>query len=762
MPFQHHRRGAPVSRRAVIATISAISLLILALFALTQHSQGPKVSRLEVRSEKVPESQANAVPLESRAATGDKYLIGVGKADITGPVVEINLAGYANAEQVGAGLRQRIYARSFIIGEVGSSNRFVYVVLDTMSGDTAVRKGILEGLAALGPAYAAYGRSNVAVTGTHSHSGPGGWFNYLLPQVTSLGFDRQGYQAIVDGAVLSIKRAHESLQEGYLDFGTTRVDDANINRSLYAYLANPESERAQYTDDVDKTLTLLRFRRASDLKNVGVLTWFAVHPTSMQGNNTHITGDNKGLAAYMFEQSVKGASHAAEGFVAGFAQANMGDATPNVLGAYCEDGSGQMCDFMTSTCADGKSQSCRGRGPMFHKLDLGVSSCYVIAQRQFSGAKALYDSFDSQSTPVVGPTVRSFHFYQDMRYYQFPLDNGTMVQTCPAALGYSFAAGTSDWPGAFDFTQGDSGDPNNPMWNAVRGLLRTPSAEQKRCQGAKPILLDVGEMSVPYAWTPNIVDIQALRVGQLIIIVSPSEVTTMAGRRWRNAVQAAAQASSLTGSQDPVVIVSGPANSYSHYVTTPEEYSVQRYEGASTLFGPWQLPAYVNLTLRGLPYLAPTATGGPPAGPTPPDNRDNSLSFITGVVLDAAPAGKSFGQVTTAPRASYRRGEVVSATFVGANPRNNLRLEGTFAAVERLTENNTWTRVLDDEDWRLVYSWKRTNWVLGHSEVTITWETSEEEEDVAGTYRIRYYGDSKPLIGRIKAFEGVTGSFRLS
>lgn len=148
------------------------------------------------------------------AARGDKYLIGVGKADITGPVVEINFAGYASTDQVGSGLRQRIYSRAFIVGEVGQpKNRFVYLVLDTQSGDTAVRNGILEGVAALGEAYKVYGRENIAVTGTHSHSGPGAWFNYLLPQVTSLGFDRQSYQAIVDGAVLSIKRAHESLQE---------------------------------------------------------------------------------------------------------------------------------------------------------------------------------------------------------------------------------------------------------------------------------------------------------------------------------------------------------------------------------------------------------------------------------------------------------------------------------------------------------------------------------------------------------------------
>lgn len=107
--------------------------------------------------------------------------IGVGKADITGPVVEINFAGYADLSQVGTGLRQRLYSRAFIIGDVNNpDDRFVYLVLDVAAGDTGQRYGILEGLAALGSDYAVYGQSNVAVTGTHSHNGPGAWWNYLL------------------------------------------------------------------------------------------------------------------------------------------------------------------------------------------------------------------------------------------------------------------------------------------------------------------------------------------------------------------------------------------------------------------------------------------------------------------------------------------------------------------------------------------------------------------------------------------------------
>lgn len=343
-----------------------------------------------------------------------------------------------------------------------------------------------------------------------------------------------------------------------------------------------------------------------------------------------------------------------------------------------------------------------------------------------------------------------------MSYWNFTLPDGTPAQTCPAALGYSFAAGTSDWPGAFDFTQGDSGKPNaNPLWRVVSGVLKEPSAQQKKCQEPKPVLLDVGEINTPYAWTPNLVDIQMLRVGQLVIVISPSEATTMSGRRWKAAV--AKEAASFVDS--PVTVLGGPANSYSHYLATPEEYDIQRYEGASTLYGRNELNAYINLTVSNMHYLHPDAKDQPPQGELAPDNRDKMLSFITGVVVDGAPAGKSFGQVLNQPKANYKVGDIVNATFVGANPRNNLRQEGTFVAVEQLLDNN-WTRVRDDNDWFLVYTWRRTNFVLGYSEVDATWETYGNAKP--GTYRFKYYGDSKPLIGKIKEFEGTSNSFVLS
>ena len=46
-----------------------------------------------------------------------------------------------------------------------------------------------------------YTEQNVALSGIHTHSGPGGYLQYVLYDITSLGFVRQSYNALVDGIV---------------------------------------------------------------------------------------------------------------------------------------------------------------------------------------------------------------------------------------------------------------------------------------------------------------------------------------------------------------------------------------------------------------------------------------------------------------------------------------------------------------------------------------------------------------------------------
>ena len=73
------------------------------------------------------------------------------------------------------------------------------------------------------------------------------------------------------------------------------------------------------------------------------------------------------------------------------------------------------------------------------------------------------------------------------------------VRLCKGAMGFSFAAGTTDGPGAFNFVQGSNGSASRfPLWDRVRDLLHAPSAELIACQTPKPVLLATGETNAPY------------------------------------------------------------------------------------------------------------------------------------------------------------------------------------------------------------------------------------------------------------------------
>lgn len=61
---------------------------------------------------------------------------------------------------------------------------------------------------------------------------------------------------------------------------------------------------------------------------------------------------------------------------------------------------------------------------------------------------------------------------------------------------------------------------------------------------------------------------------------------------FSEAIRAKLIASGVVG-EDAYVVIAGPANAYAHYITTPEEYSVQRYEGASTLYGPCKFQPFL-------------------------------------------------------------------------------------------------------------------------------------------------------------------------
>ena len=344
---------------------------------------------------------------------------------------------------------------------------------------------------------------------------------YVLFNVPNLGFIQDTLDALVRGIVTSVQRAHSSVRPGSVRYSAGMVtEEANINRSPSSYEANPESERAKYEYNTDRDIVQLMFYDQAGAA-MGVLNWYAVHPTSMNNTNHFISSDNKGAASIMFEKTVDPESLVGHSqFVAAFASSNLGDVSPNILGPRCID-TGLPCDVEHSTC-NNRTQMCIAFGPGKDMFD----STRIIAERQFNAAYDLFANVDA-SEELSGP-VAAGHQWVDMSDYSVSLEDGSTVKTCKPALGYSFAAGTTDGPGEFDFTQGDL--TGNPFWDFISGLLKDPSPEQEACHAPKPILLDTGELMFPYPWHPTSVDTQILRIGQLAILAVPGEFPTMSGR----------------------------------------------------------------------------------------------------------------------------------------------------------------------------------------------------------------------------------------
>lgn len=382
-----------------------------------------------------------------------------------------------------------------------------------------------------------------------------------------------------------------------------------------------------------------------------------------------------------------------------------------------------------------------------------MESTRIIANHMFNGAWTLLRNGGGRE--LTG-NVGSIHQFVQPDAVTGTWTNPTTGQTesyrgCLAAMGFSFAAGTTDGPGAFNFTQGQTDD--NPFWNAVRNFLAEPTPDDIACHAPKPILLMTGRTTRPYLWQPNILPIQLFFIGDAALLGMPGEYTTMAGRRLRRAVQ---QTGQQFGRPNLFPILSTMTNTYSSYAVTWEEYQLQRYEAASTSYGPHTLTIIQQTYNRLTQALIQGTTL--PAGPTPLNQSGDQMTFLTPVVNDDS-GPSAFGAVLVQPAVRYTRGQTVFVTFNAANPRNNLKLGESYFYVELLGTNGLWTTVATDANWETRFVWRRTSTLLGRSEIDFFWTIPATA--AAGEYRIRYEGDARGPITGIRPFFGTTQMFSI-
>ncbi|KAG7492710.1 hypothetical protein MATL_G00017560 [Megalops atlanticus] len=706
--------------KSVCCGLSTLEMLFIMLFVLMT---GVSMGLISVMATKWNVDSSPEEPSPTLGPTarppGNPFLVGVGRADCTGPVGDVPLMGYANLDQTAGGIHTRLYSRAFIVDD--GSKRVVFVSADIGMVSQRLRLEVMRELQ--GKYGNLYRQDNVVLSGTHTHSGLAGYFQYTLFMITSKGYIKPSIQAIVNGIVQSIDMAHKNLKPGRIFLNKGELEDSNLNRSPHSYLNNPAEERNRYKSNTDKQVVVLKF---TDLHGdgLGMISWFAVHPVSMNYTNRMVSGDNLGHASYLFEQEKNIGSLPGEGpFVAAFASSNLGDVSPNTRGPYCVN-TGEACDYINSSCPIG-------------------GELYGGAQREVRGV------------------LHAAHQWVNMTDVTVQLNSTHTVKTCKPALGHSFAAGTIDGGGDLNFTQGAvEGD---PFWDGIRDtLLGPPSNETQDCHQPKPILFSTGEMKKPLPWHPDIVDVQIITIGSVAIVAIPGEVTTMSGRRIREAVKQELETQAAFTNTE--VVIAGLCNIYTHYITTYEEYQVQRYEAASTIYGPHTLSAYMQL-FRGLARaIAEGTVGELPKGPEPPFFNDSQLfSLLPAVPVDRKPENTSFGQVLEQVLPTYKRGEVASVTFVSGNPRNSGDMrEKTFITVEQYhNRTQQWDIVHTDASWET-----RFHWVKGsgaQSNATVEWHIPPSAQP--GSYRIRHFGHYKQLKGLrpvITAYEGTSDVFRVS
>jgi neutral ceramidase len=324
--------------------------------------------------------------------------------------------------------------------------------------------------------------------------------------------------------------------------------------------------------------------------------------------------------------------------------------------------------------------------------------------------------------------------------------DGQPQQTCPAAIGLSMLAGAEDGPGIG--TEGLScQNVKLLVGDFVCGNTRTA------CQGEKPVAMEMGSQQPP--WSPEVLPLQLVRIGNLALVAVPFELTTMAGRRLRETVSQALAPAGVTE-----VVIAGLSNAYAGYVATREEYARQHYEGASTHFGPWTLAA-LQQEFDTLARLLKAGTPAPP-GPTPRELGLQVIGFQPGVVYDDKVLWASFGEVVRGQdaRETYQRGETARATFWAGHPRNGPRIQGTYLRVQREAPGGKWVDVAYDWDWDTLYRWERVPCfpTYGCSHVTVEWSIPPDAPP--GRYRLVHHGHwksgwdgkSRPYTGTSRVF----------
>ncbi|MBI5516221.1 MAG: neutral/alkaline non-lysosomal ceramidase N-terminal domain-containing protein [Deltaproteobacteria bacterium] len=502
-----------------------------------------------------------------RVPTPGLVYAGVARADVTPPPGPSQF-GHGPDAVVAAGYWTRLYCRAFVF-ETAGGERTAVVPCDLAAVSMLLHRAVAARLRAELPA------QRLFLTATHTHAAPahyletdayGGFLSSRAP-----GFDQRMLDFLAERIARAVHDAGEAASRDR-DGGRparlswTRAEDVYgvaRNRSLPAWRLDPE-ERPQapagLSDEeraVDPTLEVLRVDRdvAGARVPIGVLAFFAVHPTVLPHDNALFGGDLFGVASRRVERWLRqrrarlGAgtgAGATEDPLAGIVNTNEGDLTAAAL-AHTEGECLRLGERLGDRVLDLAAQG----PPDAPTAPEVLASAYA-------------------ELPLPGAAVE-----------RWPGREGPLPSLCEAPLfGLNAVWGASDHPTSL------RGFELDVLTGGCHGPKRRPSA-------------------LPVMGLPETAPLGVLRLGSRWIALVPAELTLTAGRRLLGELSRLA---GLPEGDRPVL--AGLANGYLQYVATREEYALQRYEGASTLYGPGTLEVLTAALGSLARALGPPTDGG--------------------------------------------------------------------------------------------------------------------------------------------------------
>jgi hypothetical protein len=607
---------------------------------------------------------------------------GAGQADITPPQTGYYLGGWTRADRVAQGTSTRLFANTMVLQR--GSQKVALVAAEVFAIPAGLHEDVARKVAGLG-----FDRTTILLQASHTHSGPGGFFpnpiyNTAAPSTATvtdpLSFvkllnpdppDVQLYTFLVDRIAESIRRADADRAPAAAAWGHTQLLGVTENRSIEAHLADHGIHVAfgQGNASMDPDGANHTIAPDVDVLRVDKLVRRNGKTRRMPIGAWSNFADH-GTVVHSEFQAYSGDHHAAAWRV--FAQAvrrkGRVPARQTVVNVYPNADEGDQTAGIVHV------------GP--------AAADWVGTQEANAMLRAWGDAGKHLSTT--------------------PAIDGRWTRTC--FCGRDTATGKVDTQGreGIGFLTG-SEEGRGPLYDLTGVPLegRTSPIDDP-VQGNKIV--------TPAGNPPAAVPISVVRIGDHVVAALPGEPTKEVGARVKQALLGTLGSTGVRGA-----VIAGLAGDYIQYISTPEEYGQQSYEGASTLYGKnegtFLQEQLVDLAKR----MA--------AGQAAPDPYALDPSY--GVKPDGAPypAGADHGTTVHEPPRQVDRLGHASFGWQGGPSGNDMPVDRAFVSAQRRDRRGHWRTV--DTDLGLDFLWR----VDDAGRYDATWEVPLTVP--AGTYRLR-------------------------